>query len=115
MTALVRFFSHAGVTTAHVNPAAGRYATDSVGMLQLPYIAREAITASGTAQSTTTTLTTNSATKLVHAQIENGKTVAIECNPPNRTTEADTSSPRYTGDVTFVAGQNWLFSVMDVS
>jgi hypothetical protein len=115
MTAVVRLFSHAGVTSAAVNPAAGRYTSDSVSMLILPYIARESVTASGTAQSTTTTLTTNSATKLVHVQVQPGKTVAIEANPPNRSTEADTSSPYYAGEVTFAAGPNWVFSILDVT
>jgi hypothetical protein len=117
MSALVRLYSHTGVTTAPVNAAAGRYTTDSVAMLKMPYLAREAITANtGTAQSTTTALTTNSGTKLVHVQIETGKTVAIEVLPPNRTgVSADSSSPRYAGDCTFEAGPNWLFSVLEIA
>lgn len=116
MSALVRLFSHTGVTTAPVNAASGRYTTDSVAMLKMPYLAREAITAtSSPAQSTTTALTTSSGTKLVHVQIETGKTVAIEVNPPNRSTAADSSSPRYSGDVTFEAGPNWQFSILEIA
>lgn len=115
MSALCRFFAHTGVTTAPVNAASGRYTTDSVAMLKQPYLAREAVTAnSGAAQSTTTALTT-SAAKLVHVQIETGKVVAIECNPPNRSTSADSSSPRYSGEVTFEAGPNWTFSVLEIA
>jgi hypothetical protein len=116
MSALVRLFAHKGVSTAFVNPASGRYSTDSIGMLDLPYLAREAVTAdTGTAQSTTTALTTSSGTKLVHIQIEVGKTVAIEVNPPNRSTAADRSSPRYSGDVTMIAGPNWVFSILEIA
>jgi hypothetical protein len=116
MSALCRLFSHTGISTAYVNPASGRYSTDSVGMLKLPYLAREAITAtSSPAQSTTTTLTASSGTKLVHMQVQVGKTVAVECNPPNRSTDADSSSPRYSGDVTFEAGPNWVFSIIEIA
>jgi hypothetical protein len=116
MSALVRLFAHKGVSTAFVNPASGRYSTDSIGMLDLPYLAREAITAtSSPAQSTTTTLTASVGTKLVHIQIETGKTVAIEVLPPNRSVSADSSSPRYSGDVTMVAGPNWTFSILEIA
>ena len=116
MSALCRFFSHTGISTAYVNPASGRYSTDSVGMLKLPYLAREAITADSiTAQSTASAMTTSTGTKLVHLQIETGKTVAVECNPPNRSTSADSSSPRYSGDVTFEAGPNWTFSILEIA
>jgi hypothetical protein len=116
MSAVVRLFSHTGLTSAHLNPASGRFTADGVSMLKLPYLARESITAtSSPAQSTTTTLTTSTGTKLVHVQIETGKTVAIECNPPNRSTSADSSSPRYAGDVTFEAGPNWTFSILEIA
>jgi hypothetical protein len=116
VSALCRLFSHTGISTAYVNPASGRYSSDSIGLLKLPYLAREAVTANtGTAQSTATALTTSTGTKLVHVQIETGKTVAIECNPPNRSTSADSSSPRYSGDVTFEAGPNWVFSILEIA
>jgi hypothetical protein len=116
MSAVVRFYSHTGLTSAHLNPASGRFTADGVSMLKLPYLAREAITANtGTAQSTASALTTSNGTKLVHVQIQTGSVVAIECNPPNRSTSADSSSPRYAGDCTFEAGPGWLFSVLEIA
>lgn len=114
MSALVRIFAHTGVTTAAVNPGAGRYSTDSVQMLKMPYLARQAITATGTAQSTNTALTSNTGTKLLNVQIQAGKTVAIEVNPPNRSVEADSDSPYYSGDVTLEAGPNWTLSIREI-
>jgi hypothetical protein len=116
MSALVRLFSHTGITTAAVNPASGRYSTDSVGLLRWPYLAREAVTANtGTAQSTTTTLTASNGTKLLHMQVETGKVVAAELNPPNRSVSADSSSPRFSGDVTFDCGPNWTVSLLEIA
>jgi len=114
MSCLVRIFSHTGVTTANV--AAGtRYATDSVSMLKMPYLARQSITATGTAQSTATPLTANNGTKLLNVQIQAGKTVAIEVNPPNRSVEADNDSPYYAGEVTLEAGPNWTLSIKEIT
>lgn len=115
MSALVRIFSHTGMTTAFV--AAGtRYASDSVGLLKQPYLARESITATtGAAQSTTTTLTANAGTKLLFVQIEAGKTVAIEVCPANRSVEADTDSPYYSDSVIFECGPSWTISVKEIA
>jgi hypothetical protein len=115
MTALVRIFAHSSVTTAPVNAGAGRYTTDSVSMLKQPYLGRQSLTVTdGAAQATNTTLTANANAKLLNVQVQAGKTVAIEVNPPNRNVEADSDSPYFSGDVTFEAGQNWTLSIKEV-
>lgn len=103
------------MTTAFV--AAGtKYASDSIGLLKMPYIARESITATtGAAQSTSAALTANTGTKLLFVQVQAGKTVAIEICPPNRTTQADTDSPYYQGDVIFECGPSWTISVKEIT
>jgi hypothetical protein len=116
MSATVRFYAHVGLVTAAVNPGSGRYSSDSVSALQMPYLARETVTANtGTAQSTTTTLTANSGTRLVHCQIQVGSTVALELNPPNRSVAADSDSPRYAGETTFIVGPNWTISTLEIA
>lgn len=116
MSALIRFFTHTGVSTAHVNPASGRYATDSVSLLKQPYLARQSITATtGSAQSTSATLTENTAAKIVSIEVQAGKTVAIEVNPPNRSVEADTDSPYISGSVQLECGPNWTFSIKEIT
>lgn len=115
MTALVRCFTHSSVTSAALNPGAGRYTTDSVSLLKMPYLAREAVTAStGAAQSTSADLTANGGTKLFNIQIQAGKVVAIEVNPPNRSVAADTESPYYSGEVTLEAGPGWTLSILEI-
>lgn len=116
MSCLVRCFAHTGVTTAAVNPGAGRYTTDSVAMLKLPYLARQSLTvATNSPQSTDAALTENNGVKLLHIQIQAGKTVAMEVNPPNRSVTADTDSPYYSGDVTIEAGPGWTLSVREIA
>jgi hypothetical protein len=115
MSALVRIFAHSGVTTAPVNAGAGRYTTDSVSLLKQPYLGRQSLTATtGAAQTTNDLLTANAGAKLLNVQIQAGKTVAIEVNPPNRNIEADSDSPYFSGDVTFEAGQNWKLSIKEI-
>lgn len=107
MATVVRVFYHTGVTTAPVNAAAGRYTTDSVAMLKQPYLARSALTLSGSAQSSAAA---PSNAKLALVQVQEGKSVHVEVNPENRAVEADTSSPTISGEVTFECGPGWTFS-----
>lgn len=110
MTATVRVFWHAGVTTAAV--AAGtRYSTDSVAMLKQPYLDRSAVTAS--TASATSSAAAPSNTKLAYVQVQEGKAVHYEINPPNRTTAADTSSPILTGSTQFECGPSWSISLLE--
>ena len=116
MSALVRIFSHTGVTTAAVNPGAGRYTTDSIALMKQPYLARQSITATtGSAQSTSSDLTSNSGVRLLNIQVQAGKTVAIEVNPPNRAVDADADSPYYSGEVTIECGPNWTLSLKEIT
>lgn len=107
MTAAVRVFFHAGVTTAAV--AAGtRYTTDSVAMLKQPYVGRASVTAvTGEAQSTSAA---PNGTKIAYVQVQEGKAVHYEINPENRSTPADTSSPILSGSTQFECGSNWTLS-----
>lgn len=110
MTAIVRVFYHAGVTTAPV--AAGtRYTTDSVAMLKQPYIARASVTVtSGGAQSVTAA---PDHTKIAFVQVQEGKSVNYEVNPANRTTPADSSSPILSGSTQFECGPGWSLSFLE--
>lgn len=110
MTATVRAFYHAGVTTAKVRGGT-MFASDSVGLVKQPYLARDSVTVDdGTAQSIDASPT---GTTLLMVQIQEGKAVHIEINPPNRSTAADTGSPIYSGDVTFEFGPTWSASFLE--
>lgn len=115
MTALVRCFSFTGVTTAPVNAASGRYTSDSVSLMKNPYLARQSITAStGSAQNTSAELTPSHA-KLLQVQIQPGKIVAIEVNPPNRSAEADVDSQYFSGDIMLECGPGWTLSIREIA
>ena len=110
MSATVRVFYHAGLTTAAV--AAGtRYATDSVSMLKQPYAARSSVTVdTGTPQSTSAA---PNAAKIAYVQVQEGKAVHYEVNPPNRSTPADTGSPVLKGSTQIEIGPEWTISFLE--
>lgn len=110
MTATVRAFYHSGVTTARVTGTT-RYTTDSVGLVKQPYLARDSVTVdTGTAQSIDAAPT---GTTILFFQVQEGKAVHVEVNPPNRSTAADTGSPIYSGDVTLEFGPTWTASFLE--
>ena len=109
MTATVRAFCHSGVTTAAVTGT--MFATDSVSLVKQPYLARSSVTVdTGTAQSTTAA---PAGTTLLLVQVEAGKAVHLEVNPPNRSTAADTGSPIYSGTFHLACGVDWTISVLE--
>lgn len=109
MSTTVRLFYHAGISTAHV--AAGtKLATDSIALLKQPYIARSSVTVSATAASVDAA---PPGTKIAYIQVEEGKSVHVEVNPENRTTDADTSSPVLSGETQIECGPNWSFSFLE--
>lgn len=106
MATVVKVFYHAGVATAHV--AAGtKLATDSVGLLKQPYLARSTVTLNGAADSVNAA---PAGTKIAYIQVQEGKAVTYEVNPPNRSTEADTSSPTLSGETQIELGADWTIS-----
>jgi len=110
MTAVVRCFYHQGI--AQVPFASGtKYATDSVGTFKQPYISRSTVTADNVTAQSTAAAPAGSGVALV--QVQQGKSVHVEVNPPNRSTAADTDSMIIRGDVTFVVGPDWSFSFLE--
>lgn len=110
MAANVLVFYHSGLTTAHV--AAGtRFTTDSVGMLKQPYIGRDDVAANTSAAQASSAAPDG--TKVAYLQVQEGKAVHIEVNPANRSSEADTTSPYISGDVTIECGPGWTFSFFE--
>jgi hypothetical protein len=103
--AVVRIYSHSGVAN---------YTSDSFTTLKQPYIAREVVEAGAEPKSTGAKLTEASSTKLLHVQIEPGRTVAIELNTNARNVPADKDSPRYTGNVIFEATVGCTLSILEV-
>lgn len=113
MSATVRVFYLDSVVTAPVSSSSGRYTTDSVQLLKLPYLSRSSATVTTGSAGSVTAAPAN--TKMALIQVQNGKSVHIEANPPNRSTDADTGSPIIIGDVYVVCGPDWTFSFLETA
>jgi len=113
MTTAVKIFTYRGVISAH-NDRPGQAAADSILLLSQPYEAREALTASGTAASSSASITTNK-TSLLRVEVEDGKTIRYEVNPPGRSVAADSNSPRLSGNDMLLFGLNYTLSVIEAS
>lgn len=111
MAAVVRTFFFDAIVAA---PSTGKtYTTDSVGILNFPYMDRTVVTATtGSAQNSGAA---PAKTKIALVQVQSGKSVHIEVNPPNRSTAADTSSPIFRGDNTFVVHEGYTLSILEAS
>jgi len=110
MTAVVRVFYHQGVTTAAV--AAGtRFTADSVAMLKQPYIEKASVTA--TTMSAQSVAAAPSKTHIAYVQVQEGKAVHYEVNPPNRSVSASTSSPILSGSTQLECGDGWSLSFLE--
>jgi hypothetical protein len=112
MATTVRLFTFSGVVSAPRSSGDKAFATDTIGLLKYPYLAREAITANDTAQSSASDLSP-AGTEILFAQIQGGKAVHIEVNTPGRTATADASSPIITGDVLFRFSAGWSVSLLE--
>lgn len=110
MTALVKVFYHQGI--AQVPFATGtKYATDSVGTVKQPYISRTSVTVDNATAQSVTAAPSGAGMALVQVQV--GKAVRVEVNPPNRSVTADADSLTIRGDTTFVVGPDWSFSFLE--
>jgi len=111
-------FAHSGIAHAHVASDAGRQDFHALTMLAPPYIAREMITATtGSAQSSAAALGATGA-RVLAIQVDPGKRVHYEINPPGRTggpVTADTSSPIIEGHDMIPWGSGWLISLLEAS
>lgn len=118
MSATVRMFAHAGLTQAFVANFSEQKADQSLHLLKQPYLARLSVTVdTGTPQASTSALSP-SGCRLLHIQVQPGKRVHIEVNPPGRSggaATADTSSPVIEGDEQIEWGSGWLVSLLEAS
>jgi hypothetical protein len=111
MATAVKIFAHRGVVQAPVTTLA-RDSRDSVYMLEQPYLAAEALTASGSAVSSSPA-TTPVQTGLMRIEVEDGKSIRYEMNPPGRSANATANSPGLSGRDQFHCGAGWTISVIE--
>ena len=111
MTAAVKIFAHRGLVSA-TTLTKSQDTKDSVFMLEQPYLAREALSATGTAVSSAAA-TAPAQTNLLSIEVEDGKTIRYEANPPGRAVSADANSPALSGRNQIQFGSGWTLSVIE--
>jgi len=112
MATVVRCFSYAGAIQARAKGA--QKVTDTFMMDDQPYLARQNITCDDAAATDTTAALCPDKVDYVLLQVEPGKRVFYEVNPPGRTlVSADTSSPYIEGDQRVKVSPQTLFSFRD--
>lgn len=115
MTATVRIYGYAGLTTAHlVAGGSSRPTSDSLSLLQNPYLGGEVLTAGAVA----VTSSVNSApakTTLLQVQVQPGKSIYYEVTPENLGVlrVATTDSPIIRGDTLLNFRAGWRLSVLE--
>ena len=119
MAAIVRLYTYSEIISAPVAPSSGRYSSDSVGLLKGRYLGRAQIEAdTGSAQSSSADLSSNTSVKLLQYMVEPGKIVHYELFPPGHSgavTEATTASPYISGTGLLYFGPEWVISVLEAS
>lgn len=106
MATTVNVFFYSG--TAQAFRASGTaFASDSVSLLKQPYLARDQVSATSTAASSAAA---PSGARIAEIQVEDGKAVHYEVNPPSRAVDADASSPAGSGTFQLEAGTGWTIS-----
>lgn len=112
MATTVWIFAHSGVISAPRSNAGGFLATDSISQLKQPYSARETLSCDIGAPSSSISATAPDKTGVLFIQVQPGKVIHYEVNPPNRSVVATTDSPRLTGDQLIQFGPEWTISVV---
>jgi len=111
MTATVGIFFHSGLTTAPVDASGGRFSSDSVMLLKQPYLGRSFVSVDQNAAVSCSQAPQN--TKLVRIEVQPGKAVRYEINPPNRGVVADSQSPLMSGSDQLQFGDRWTISFLE--
>jgi carbamoylphosphate synthase large subunit len=115
MAAAVRIFAYGGLVAIASNSTSGRPVTDSVHVLKQPYLAGEQLAASTASAVSSAVATGHDGAALLQVQVESGKMVHIEVNPPGRSATATAASPQFTGATIIEFGKSWTLSVLEAS
>lgn len=111
LTTTVRIFSYPGVVQAKAFGV--QRVSDTFLMDKHPYLARETISCTDAAATSSAAATCPADTDFVLVQVEAGKVVFCEVNATARQVDADTNSPYISGDVRMKAGAGTIFSFRD--
>ncbi len=112
MAATVKMFAFGGVANvAKSNVGAG---SDNIILLKQPYLARETITASASAQSTAAA-TGAAGSKVLLVQVQVGKRIALRVTVTGTTNAADTNDVELVGDTLVEWGEGYTASMVEIT
>jgi hypothetical protein len=111
MPTAIKLFTHRGLVSTPIT-VTNRDSKDSVYMLEQPYLAAEALTATSSPVSSSSA-TAPATTSILRVEIEDGKTIRYEINPPSRLVAASAGSPALSGKDQFHFGVGWTISVLE--
>lgn len=115
MTANVRIHTYSGLYSPTHN-SSGRFVTDSVAMLKLPYLAGEVLTPDTSTAAASAAATAEAGTVLAQITVEPGKRVYYEVTPANADlATATSSSPIMEGTTQIQFGEGWKASFLEVA
>jgi hypothetical protein len=111
MATAVKLFAHRGIVALPVLTRS-QDTKDTVFVLEQPYLATEALTAAASAVASAPA-TCPGNTGLLRIEVEDGKTIRYELNPPGRSVAATANSPALSGRDVLMAGGGWSISVIE--
>lgn len=116
MTTPVRIFTHGELVVAPVSAGSARFSTDSLFMLNR-YLAKETLSADTNTAVSSVAGTAPAGTEMLRMEAAPGKIIAYELNQRNQNSPrtADATSPTFEGRQSFVFGEGWTVSVIDVT
>lgn len=117
MTAVVILTTWEGMIPASVASYGGQKTENAVWLLKQRYIAKEAITVDENgALSSGAPLSENQNVKILRVEVQNGKRVRYEMNPPGLDTRTATnSSPILYGEEPLQFGPGWTISIIEAT
>ena len=111
MATAVKLFTHRGLVSTPIT-VTNRDSKDSVYMLEQPYLAAEALTATASTVSSAAA-TAPATTSILRVEVEDGKSIRYEINPPSRAVTASAGSPSLSGKDQFHFGVGWTISIAE--
>lgn len=117
MSAVVILTTWSGMVPAAVANYAGQKVENAAWLLKQPYIAKDAITVTDAeATDSAEALSSDAAVKLLRVEVQTGKRVRYEVNPPGLTPRTATAtSPVLYGEEMVSFGPGWSISLIEAT
>lgn len=108
----VRIFGHSGIRQIRQNLVT-QFNSDSVMMLEEPYLWQQLIAVSAVAASSV--VVAGDLATVLKIEVPDGQAIRYEINPNGRSVAAFLNSPKFTGTDQFPWASGWTISLIDAS